>query len=280
MAKYMTIILIVTFVLLGVLMFLVGRYCKKKPLKIWLATTIILATLYCILISIDINRTNSLREPIFAKENGYMGSMVKYSGLFYTIGLEKNNDTIIQSQMTMFGNTVAAAISDLSNFEIELSVVESKVSNYFGNENVDRSNLGAYRLDKGNNVIIVELVDNSKLKQESFLEKAGIESNYSNYVQFEQGGPYITSNKCDAEYLQVIIGEIREIDSPNYTTRNSKGNIIINIISGLDSEDDIVFYHNSELNFELGKKITIGYNGNRNESDPPQAYADCVEIIE
>lgn len=58
------------------------------------------------------------------------------------------------------------------------------VGNYFGNEKVDRSNLGLYYLDEKNNVIVVELINNSKEKQDAFLSKANVDSKY---VKFEQG---------------------------------------------------------------------------------------------
>lgn len=58
------------------------------------------------------------------------------------------------------------------------------VGNYFGNEKVDRSNLSFYYLDEKNNVIVVELIDNSKENQGAFLSKANVDSKY---VKFEQG---------------------------------------------------------------------------------------------
>lgn len=64
------------------------------------------------------------------------------------------------------------------------------VNNYFGDSRVDRSNLGAFYLDEENNIIVVNLVDNSESKQEEFLEKANIDSKY---IMFEQGGPYNTN---------------------------------------------------------------------------------------
>ena len=67
----------------------------------------------------------------------------------------------------------------------------SAVGNYFGDSSVDRSNLGAFYLDEENNIIVVNLIDNSESKQEEFLEKANIDSKY---IKFEQGGPYNTNS--------------------------------------------------------------------------------------
>ncbi len=67
----------------------------------------------------------------------------------------------------------------------------SAVGNYFGDSSVDRSNLGAFYLDEENNIIVVNLIDNSESKQEEFLEKANIDSKY---IKFKQGGPYNTNS--------------------------------------------------------------------------------------
>lgn len=65
------------------------------------------------------------------------------------------------------------------------------VGNYFGDSSIDRSNLGAFYLDEENNIIVVNLIDNSESKQNEFLEKANIDSKY---IKFEQGGPYNTNS--------------------------------------------------------------------------------------
>ena len=67
----------------------------------------------------------------------------------------------------------------------------SAVGNYFGDSSADRSNLGAFYLDEENNIIVVNLIDNSESKQNEFLEKANIDSKY---IKFEQGGPYNTNS--------------------------------------------------------------------------------------
>ena len=67
----------------------------------------------------------------------------------------------------------------------------SAVGNYFGYSSVDRSNLGAFYLDEENNIIVVNLIDNSESKQNEFIEKANIDSKY---IKFEQGEPYNTNS--------------------------------------------------------------------------------------
>ncbi|MDD4718992.1 MAG: hypothetical protein PHY00_04145, partial [Bacilli bacterium] len=80
-------------------------------------------------LSIDMDRVNSLREPIFARENGYMGSMIRYDGLGYKIGLEKDASTgyISQSQMIMFGNVIVAAIASKENNDKKLISISQDI---------------------------------------------------------------------------------------------------------------------------------------------------------
>ncbi len=64
------------------------------------------------------------------------------------------------------------------------------INEYFGNEKVDRSNLGGYSKDEENNQVIVALVDNSKEKQEEFIKQTNVSSKY---IKFIEGGPYNVS---------------------------------------------------------------------------------------
>ena len=104
------------FGLLLVAMVLVVKFCKKT-FKIVLSILIILATLYCVIISIDINRVESFREPIFNigwyEETG----LIEYKGLGYrTIvkyGYTANNEKKISSiEMYMFDKCIAGAIAE------------------------------------------------------------------------------------------------------------------------------------------------------------------------
>ncbi|MDD2518739.1 MAG: hypothetical protein PHG18_02500 [Bacilli bacterium] len=168
------------------------------------------------------------------------------------------------------------------NDDTALNDVYNKIGEYFGDENADRSNLASNHLDIANNVVVVELIDNSKEKQQSFLRDAKIDSKYSKYIKFEQGGPYYTLDKCNSDGLKIITGEIKEINNPNYKRRDLdlKGPIIINIISGLDSENDIVLYHNSNTEFKIGQKVKVGYGRDVVLSNPPQAFAECIELLQ
>lgn len=142
--------------------------------------------------------------------------------------------------------------------------------------NKEYTNFAACGIDAKNKVVIVELIDNS-IEQQKWFRKNIIDSKY---IKFIQGGPYTTSDNCNSNGLKIITGEIKEINNLNYKLENSKGTILINIISGLDSEDDIVFYHNSNIEFKIGQKVKVGYNGNIDLSNPPQAFAGCIELLQ
>ncbi len=76
--------------------------------------------------------------------------------------------------------------------DVELKESYNKIGEYFGNESLDRSNLGAYYIDEEKNKIVVVLVNNSKEQQEKFKEIAKVDSKY---IIFVQGGPYTTFSK-------------------------------------------------------------------------------------
>lgn len=102
------------FGLLVIAMILVVKFCKKT-LKIVLSIIIILATIYSVIIFIDINRIESFREPIFAivkQENDLTMKTIMYQGLGYEIKLVKDvtNNKIIQMEMYMFNKCIAGAI--------------------------------------------------------------------------------------------------------------------------------------------------------------------------
>ncbi len=95
-------------------MLLVVKFCKKT-LKIVLSIIIILTTLYCIVISVDMNRVNSFREPIFAISSELRDyenySKEVYKGLGYRIEIDKvENQKIISSTMYFFNKVIAGAI--------------------------------------------------------------------------------------------------------------------------------------------------------------------------
>ena len=95
-------------------MLLVVKLCKKT-LKVVLSIIIILATLYCVIVSVDMNRVNSFREPVFAtvkQEDDSSMKTIIYQGLGYEVKAVKDVTTgkMIKIEMYMFNKCIAGAI--------------------------------------------------------------------------------------------------------------------------------------------------------------------------
>lgn len=99
------------FILLTISMLLVIKYCKKR-LKLFLSIIIIIIAIYCAILSIDINRTNSMQKPIFAKlvDTGYLKEEFKGLGYKIEIQKDKKEEKIISSTMYFFDKVIAGAI--------------------------------------------------------------------------------------------------------------------------------------------------------------------------
>ena len=85
------------FIILLLAMLLVIKFCKKT-LKIVLSIIIVVVTLYCIILSIDMNRVNSFEEPIFAikvDETDLTYKTIVYQGLGYTINESKDTNVYV-----------------------------------------------------------------------------------------------------------------------------------------------------------------------------------------
>ncbi len=102
------------FIILILTMLLVVKFCKKT-LKIILTIVIILLTLYCIILSIDKNRVETFREPIFAVSRQLKDyenySKEVYQGLGYRIEIDRvENQKIHSITMFLFNKVIAGAI--------------------------------------------------------------------------------------------------------------------------------------------------------------------------
>ena len=85
----------------------VTKLKTKSVIKI----LICVALAYSSIVMIDIARVKKLQRPLFAIENGYMGSMVRFDGLGYRVGLDINATTgeVTYGQITGLGNHVIKA---------------------------------------------------------------------------------------------------------------------------------------------------------------------------
>ncbi len=104
------------FIILLLAMLLVIKFCKKT-LKIVLSIVIVIVTLYCVILSIDMNRVNSFREPVFAiklEETDLTYKTIVYQGLGYKVKVKKDvtqdNNHIIKIEMYMFNKCIAGVV--------------------------------------------------------------------------------------------------------------------------------------------------------------------------
>ena len=96
------------FVLLFIAVLVVIKYCKKKSKYILIISLI---ACYCVIVSIDMNRSNSLKKPIFAQEQNDNLTEANYNGLGYEIQIKKIDGKIESVTMYIFGKVIAASIT-------------------------------------------------------------------------------------------------------------------------------------------------------------------------
>ena len=109
------------YVLLIIAMLLVIKFCKKV-LKVILSSIVIILAIYCVIVSIDISRVNSLRAPIFCysvqstADGSFEGMYEKHTETYYGLGYRvvnniNENNAVISSTMYMFNKVLAGAIT-------------------------------------------------------------------------------------------------------------------------------------------------------------------------
>ncbi len=83
----------------------------KSKAKLIIKIMLCVAFTYSSIVMIDIARVKKLQRPLFAFENGYMGSMVRFDGLGYRVGLDINATTgeVTYGQITGLGHHVIKA---------------------------------------------------------------------------------------------------------------------------------------------------------------------------
>jgi len=80
---------------------------------------------------------------------------------------------------------------------ITLENVNTIIQEYFGNEKVDRTNLGYNYIDEENNVVVVGLIDNSQEKQYEFIYNVFTNCCGSMYIEYVKDNSMIKFEKTD-----------------------------------------------------------------------------------
>lgn len=204
----------------------------KKQIKIILTAIISFIVLYCLIFFTDMNRVKQLKKPIFCIENGYMGSMIRFDGLGYKIGLDINATTeeITYGQMTMLGQFIIKSYNE--DEKITLEDVNDMINKIVENGPMTSSNPFHY-IDASKDIYdellahpretfeysIKDLIDtNADNGLKSYIEAllcSNINTNFK--YDFESANDYLDNYK---KYLEKNNLEFNDYD--NYAKKNLK----------------------------------------------------------
>lgn len=107
--------MIYMYIFLAIAMFIVIRFCRKKS-RIILIILIAVATIYCIMLSVEIHKISEFKEPVFAvekyKDNDVIEQTTIYKGIGYRIKIVRSlkEDTTLEIAMYIGNKCIAAAI--------------------------------------------------------------------------------------------------------------------------------------------------------------------------
>lgn len=186
----------------------------KKQIKIILVVIISFIFLYGVLFFVDMNRVNHLKRPIFCVENGYMGSMTRYNGLGYKIGLDINATTgeITYGQMTILGQTIVKSYSENE---------DNKATEDYDKQLAQclESQLGGYLVTEKDDLIEIPLSEIKNSDKEKISYYKGVyASNHPNniYVMvFPKNGTYESSVMKDFDkYFYEKFSVYQKYESP------------------------------------------------------------------
>ena len=174
----------------------------KKKSKIMLIIgiiTIIILIIGLITSYIDSARVRNSVEPKYTiKIVSDNGIKVTYWGLGYKVvryTTVSPNEPYKNNRGVKYGNWFMKY--KLEEVDITLDDVNVKIQEYFGNENVDRSNLGYNYIDEKNNVVEVGLINNTKEKQEEFIFNVFSNCCGSKYIKYIKDNKMIVFKKTD-----------------------------------------------------------------------------------
>lgn len=152
--------------------------------------------------------------------------------------------------------------------KISISDIKNTVDEYFGNENIDRSNFAYNYTDEENKIIVIGLIDISKEKQEEFIRNAFKDKCMSDYIK---------NNKV------LEFRESKEVFTSRVITSNDD-TILVEVLKDSKSfkkQDKVIVKIEEKLKgaFKLGDKIKITFNGSVEMSNPPKIGAFEIENI-
>lgn len=162
---------------------------KKKVLLIIGIVFAILIVIGLVTSYIDMARVRNSTEPKFTiKIVTDGGNKVTYWGLGYKVIRYPSvspNEPYKNNRGVKYG-TWFMKYEPEEEVSVTLEDVNTKIQEYFGKEDVDRSNLGYHYVDEKLDVVVVGLIDNSPEKQDEFMYNVFSSCCGSTYIKYVQ----------------------------------------------------------------------------------------------
>jgi len=131
-------------------------------------------------------------NPIIKFKEYYDGSNLNHIGK--GILVDTYNCTNDKKDSVIKGFSYSCSREEI---EISLEDVNTKIQEYFGKENVDRTNLGYNYVDEKKDVVVVGLIDNSDSKQDEFIYNVFSKCCGSKYIKYIKEHSVIEFRKTD-----------------------------------------------------------------------------------
>jgi len=109
-----------------------------------------------------------------------------------------SNGTTADIPQKVINELIKLGWIDTFEMPISLEDVNIKIQEYFELENVDKSNFKNSYVDRKTGVVVVELIDNSKEKQEEFIYTVFSHSTGSKYIKYIKDNCMIEFRKAGA----------------------------------------------------------------------------------
>ncbi len=229
----------------------------KKGVKI---TLIIIGILVSIIIIDTIQAKIFDNSPLLKIRDNLDGGNIDYidKGILVNHYRCSNNEKVTTWKKEKFA---------CSKEEISIESVNDKIVNFLENNNY--SNFAYSYIDTEKNVIIVGLLENNEKSQDEFINKVFTECCGSSYIRYIKNNSIIEFE----ESMYIFEAKVIELREDRILVEVLKDNEIFNI------GQNVIVRTNENL-YIVGSKIKITFNGSVDESNPPQIYADIIEVIE
>lgn len=190
----------------------------------------------------------------------------------YHCGNEKNITKFKKSNACYYEDVCEEKLN--IDYTIRLADINDLIISYLERPDAKKENIAYNYVDETNNKVIVGLLDASTQKQEKFIFDVFTSCCGSDYIRFIKENKLIefkeSKNVFDAEIIAVndktITAEVLN-DSKSFKRLDK-------VLVRMTEDTDI-----NNNSFTVGTNIRVTFNGNIEESNPPQIGATKIEYI-